>query len=111
MSTKSSIPLLTKRVYDNRLFSVDVSKKLRAGDKVTDFTDVISQALNTDSSPTNLAVSVPDGSDDQFEKITDGKIINFYCGGGQSGHKYEVSLRYVTTNETQLESVIRVEVV
>ena len=109
MSKNTKTSELTKRVYDTRVFSVDVSRKLRDGDAVTSFTDVLSQAVDTDLSPTNLTVTVP--GDNEYEKITDGKTLNFYCGGGQSGITYEVALRYVSTNETQLESVIRVRVV
>lgn len=100
---------LTKRAYDNRLFSVDVSKKLRPGDMVTDFMEVVAQAVETDVAVTGLITTVPE--EDQFEKISTGNILNFYCGAGQSGITYEVALRYASTNEDQLESVIRVRIV
>lgn len=108
--------LVTKRAYDIRLFSVDVSGKLREGENVVSYATtnpVNSQIQGTHPSDTlNLTVRIPDPDiEGDFEQITDNKILNFYCGGGESGITYEISLRYSSTNESQLESVIYVKVV
>lgn len=102
----STVPKLTKREYDNRLFSVDVSGKLREGDSVTSFVSIQQEVSkkNTDS-PSSLTVAVAS------TPITDNKTLNFTCSGGAAGTTYLLALRYVATSETQLESLVQVEVV
>ena len=108
----TNVPTLTKRVYDIRLFSVDVGPKLREGDVVTGFVDMdpleaqVMDSEMTAELPTLAAAGTP------VTANADGlnTVLNFTCAGGASGHVYEISIRYVSTSETQLESVIRVEV-
>lgn len=98
-------PTLTKRLYDQRLLTLDVHPKLRDGDTVTEFTSV-SVAASDPSDAEALNVSV-----DASAPITDGSELNFRCTGGQSGAEYRVILRYVAATETRLESVLNVKVV
>ena len=98
---------LTKRAYDARLFSVDVSGKLHAGDTVTGFTSITAE-VSTSGADNPSALTV---SRDSTPISSSGKILNFRCSGGASETTYLVTLRYTTTTETQLESVILVKVV
>ena len=102
----TDVPTLTKRVYDERLFSVDVSGKLRSGDTVTAFDSVIASAFSGGGeNPTDLSVAVASAP------ITEDKVLNFTCSDGQAGVTYTVALRYVSDSETQLESIVRVKVI
>ena len=101
-----SVPILTKRQYDVRLFTVDVAGKLRSGDEVTSFSSVSSKIQGTGlTSPAALTVAVASTS------ITDDTKLNFTCSGGTAGTHYSVSLRYVSTTETKLESIVSVDVI
>ena len=99
-------PTLTKRQYDIRLFTVNVAGKLRSGDEVTVFSSVSATAQGSAaSSPTGLSVAVASTS------ITDDTNLHFTCSGGIAGVRYLIVLRYVSTSETKLESIVYVEVI
>lgn len=113
----ASLPTLTKRVFDNRALSVDVSKKLRSGDMVSSFESISAEVLSTrlDSVDDAEALGV---FIDSSSSITDGKILNFRCSGGSEKTSYVVSLRYTTDDPLNddgvgemLESIIRVNVI
>ena len=104
-----AVPQLTKREYDRRKLSVDVSGKLRSGATVDSFASVSAEekpdTFFGEGDVDDLTVTVH--SDD----ITDDKILNFLCSGGTAGATYTVSLRYASSDETHLESIIEVKVV
>ena len=102
-----SLPLLTKRAYDSRLFSVDVTGKLRPGDTVRSFDSLSAQFLTTSDGEgdADLTVSVADTAVSDRDTV-----LNFTCDGGESGKSYLVVLRYSAQTESQLESVLRVNV-
>ena len=99
------LPLLTKRVYDARVFSVDVKPKLREGDSVTSFTSVAVAAIK----PPNAELPVV--GVDTFDSVGTAEWLRFNCSGGVAGASYRVALRYVSDTESQLESVVEVRVV
>lgn len=97
---------LTKRPYDQRLFSVDVSGKLRIGDEVTSFVSIASSGKEDDTTGV-LTVSIGTPAIDGKDRT----VINFNASGGDSEQSYLVSLRYTSTTEAALESVVQVDVV
>lgn len=118
---RSSSRRLTKRAFDTRLFSVDVSAKLRTGDTVITFDDVVAMAQT--ETPEGVEadipfsvqvpgddVTLPDGVT-RAMPVADGKILNFYCAGGAPGVTYDVMLQYTTSSEPRLESLIHVAVI
>ena len=106
----AEIRVFTKREYDSRIFSYDVSGKLRKGDTVSTFDSATATAKR--GTPAALNVS-PHSS----EPITDDKILNFTCDGGEAKSSYTVSLRFTPTSadtdldETRLEVIVEVSVV
>lgn len=99
--------IVRKRVYDDRLISANVRKKLRSGDTVISFDEVEATVIGTyETAPTALDVEIPES--DEHEAITGETVLNLYCGGGQNNVMYAVALRYTPDNERQLESVFHV---
>ena len=104
-------PLATKRLYDDRIFGLNVRRKLRKGDTVTDFLSVLASPIGTydeGDEPADLSVGVP--SDDDVA-VTNDTQVNFECGEGEVGVTYLIACRYSSTTESQLESVMHVKVV
>ena len=101
----ASLPLLTKRAYDARVLSVDVKPKLRAGDSVTSFSSVSAEVIKPRTAGA-LTVSV-----NSQESAGGKEWLHFNCSGGDAGASYKIALRYVSTTESRLESVIQVDVV
>ena len=91
---KKDILVFKKRVYDERLFTLDVSKKLRAGDSVTTFSSVTSKKVIDDDETENLVVNR------DTTPIRDDTVLAFTCEGGSAGASYIVALRYVSDTET-----------
>ena len=105
----AEIPKLTKRSYDERLFGLNVKPKLRRNDTVTGFDAVDSRKHGPGDEGTvddsDLTVLV-----DSTTPVKDDTILQFRCSGGTTGNTYLVACRYSTDMETQLESVVLVEV-
>ena len=101
----SNIPTLSKREYDARLFSVNVSGKLREGDNVTNFVSIVSKILSkTIDSPDDVTINI------YSVPITNNNTLNFTCSGGTTGTSYLLALRYASTTELQLESLVQIDV-
>ena len=105
--TNEDIPIFTKREFDERLLTLDVSTKLREGDELMSFMAVSASGWGEADTGT-LTVTIhptdPIGGDDNTE-------LNFIAEGGVTGQDYLVALRYTSTMEQALESICRVSVV
>ena len=98
---------LTKRAYDARLFSVIVTGKLR--DDEQDATVIFDSVVVAQTSPPAASADMVVAKADP--DVTDDRTLNFTASGGTSGRFYAVALRYSTPKESQLESVVAIEVV
>ena len=99
---QTKLPLLKKRAYDRRLFTVDVGGKIATGSEVSRVSSVTATGLGRVQGSDDLTIS----------GITHmGTEINFLCAGGTEDEVYRVDLRYETTSSEIVESVIAVGVV
>lgn len=103
-----------KRLYERRVFSVNVDDKLIEGDTLTDFTAVVASTISPDvveSGETALDVAVYSTPFVNGELAgDDGHWLRFTCENGVEGEKYLVALRYSSDTETALETVVQVDV-
>ena len=110
--TDEPTPKLTKREADERVFGLDVAGKLRKGDAVTGFLSLTNRVASP--SPTaaqdNLVVAIhPDTpvAENDSRRMA---LLQFTCSGGTKGTLYLLALRYSSTTEDVLESILNIEV-
>ena len=112
----------TKRVFEDRIFQVNVTGNMHDGDILKGFTNIGSSVfLAKDSTTINSVDNTftvsrgivrPESMDVVTDSLTENKKgIYFRCSGGQAGAIYDILLQYESMNKDEdLESVIRVKV-
>ena len=91
-------PDLTKRAFDERIFSADVGPAMRPGDTVASVDSV------TELDTSDLTI---DGIDHRAA------VISFRVAGGTPGHGYNLQVRFATNTAPiqMIETVLRLNII
>lgn len=92
--------MLTKRAYDERIFSVDMSPVLRRNDSIVAVVAVLAQPLDEEAE--ELAIT---------SISAHARAVSFRVGGGTALCRYQLVIRVTTADPAQeIEGVISLDV-